>query len=158
MAEGHPKSEWSVFWRSASVIILRESGWRSARILKAKGSRGTTSAAFAGHPRHGLGPCPLVAARGASEHRRLVQVRPAVSERPWSLQVCAGTELETHAAQEVGQFAAESRFKPVRYGIAAGGRATRSDEDVDLGVADVVESGVGMVPAPENTDRRPVDY
>jgi len=74
------------------------------------------------------------------------------------LQVCAGTELETHAAQEVGQFAAESRFKPVRYGIAAGGRATRSDEDVDLGVADVVESGVGMVPAPENTDRRPVDY
>src|SRR2546422_5848536 len=79
------------------------------------------------------------AAPRAPEDRRFVHVRSVVGERSRSLQVCAGTELETHAAQGVRQFATESRFKPVRYDIAAGGRATRSDEGMDLGVADVVE-------------------
>ena len=79
------------------------------------------------------------AAPRTAKHRRFVHVRSVVGERSGSLEVCAGTELETHAAQEARHFATESRFKSIRYGIAAGRRAARSDERVDLGVADVVE-------------------
>src|SRR5207247_565427 len=79
------------------------------------------------------------AALRAPEDRRFVDVRSVVGERSRSLQVCAGTELETHVAQEVSQFAAKSRLNSIRDRIATGRRAARSDECVDLGVADVVE-------------------